>query len=279
MTEGLTAAINLLLALGLCWLGSRLYGLLCGHRELDRELTLRDNAAFAVPFGGFLLGIMLLLASPWTSAAALPTGQAYGFRVLWGALGIGLLAAGSWLHERFLFQAFDPWTHVFKDRKLSAGIVLAGSHVAAALITRGALADQGGPLAALVFWLYAEVLLLAAMRVFLQFSHYHLASEFKRDNRAAALAVAGAMIALGNLLGYSITGAFLGWSEAFAATTTYALAALVFLYLIHRLTDWLFFPHVTLHQEIITQDTPNTGVGYLVAVFYIGLSCLIGWSL
>jgi hypothetical protein len=36
---------------------------------------------------------------------------------------------------------------------------------------------------------------------------------------------------------------------------------------------------VTIRQEVHEQAVPNAGVGYLEAVFYLGTSFLISWTL
>ena len=45
------------------------------------------------------------------------------------------------------------------------------------------------------------------------------------------------------------------------------------------LTDWLLLPGVTIRHEVVEQPVPNVGVGYLEALFYLGTSFLIAWTL
>ena len=45
------------------------------------------------------------------------------------------------------------------------------------------------------------------------------------------------------------------------------------------LTDWLLLPGVTIRHEVVEQEVPNVGVGYLEALFYLGTSFLIAWTL
>jgi hypothetical protein len=45
------------------------------------------------------------------------------------------------------------------------------------------------------------------------------------------------------------------------------------------LTDWLLLPSVTIRQEVVEHEVPNVGVGLLEAVFYLGTSFLIAWTL
>ena len=134
-------------------------------------------------------------------------------------------------------------------------------------------------LPAVVFWLYAQVLLTLAAAVFLRLAHEDIRVEVLRDNQAVALALAGILVAMGNILRVAIGGSFEGWGAGLAAATGYALAGLVLLFLARWLLDWLLLPGVTIRQEVVEQVVPNVGVGYLEAIFYLGTSFLITWTL
>ncbi len=57
------------------------------------------------------------------------------------------------------------------------------------------------------------------------------------------------------------------------------MAGLALLFAARWLTDWLLLPGVTIRQEVIGQEVPNVGVGYLEALFFLGTSFLIAWAL
>ncbi len=162
---------------------------------------------------------------------------------------------------------------------MAAGIVVAGFHIASALLVLGALADEGGLLPAAVFWLYAQILLTLAAAVFLRVVHEDMTARIRRDNRAVALSLAGGLVAMGNVLRLAISGPFEGWARGFASATGYAMAGLALLFAARWITDWLLLPGVTIRQEVLEQQTPNVGVGYLEALFYLGTSFLIAWTL
>src|SRR5262249_41913302 len=197
----------------------------------------------------------------------------------WGILAMVLLNLASLANGRLLFGGIDLPREILERNNLAAGILVAGSHVANALLILGALADEGGLLPAAVFWLYAQILLTLAAFAFRRLVGYDLAAEIGRGNQAAALAVAGVLVGIGNILRMSVTGPFEGWSAGFASSTSYALAGLVLLFVVRQLADWLLLPGVTIRQEVLEQEVPNVGVGYLEALFYLGASLLIGWNL
>jgi uncharacterized membrane protein YjfL (UPF0719 family) len=279
MTYGLSAVTYLLLSFVLCWVGKLTYGWFHPRVRVDREVTARDNLAFAIPLGAYYLSILIVMGAPLS-------GQPHGSLLRdalsvagWGFLAVVLLNLAAIANRRFLWGPVDPEREILERRNVAAGIVLAGSHVANALLILGALADEGGLVPAAVFWLYGQVLLLLAGAVFLRVVGYDLGTEIRRGNTAIALSLAGAFIGLGNILRMSITGPFEGWGVGFAAATGYALAGFALLFLVRQLTDWLLLPGVTIRQEVLEQEVPNVGVGYLEALFYLGASLLIGWSL
>ena len=279
MTHGLVAVTNLLLSFALCWVGKLAYGLFHPRVRVDRELTARDNLAFAVPLGAYYLGILIVMGAPLSGTSRGSLGADALAVVAWGLLAVLLLNLASVANRQLLFRGLDLAGEILERNNVAAGCVAAGSHVANALLVLGALADEGGLAPAAVFWLYAQLLLAIAARTFFGLVRYDLAEEIRRGNRAIGLALAGALIAMGNVLRTSISVAFEGWSAGFAAATAYALAGLALLFVVRWLTDWLLLPGVTIRQEVVEQQVPNVGVGYLEALFYLGASLLIGWTL
>jgi uncharacterized membrane protein YjfL (UPF0719 family) len=278
MTYGLAAVTYLLLSFVLCWVGKLVFGVFHPAARVDREVTARDNVAFAIPLGAYYLGILIVMGAPLSGQ---PRGDLLREAISvagWGVLAVVLLNVASIANRWILFGGLDVG-HEIGRGNVAAGMVAAGSHIANALLVLGALADEGGLLAAAIFWGYAQALLLGAAAVFLRLVQYDLVTEIRRGNQAVALGLAGVLVAIGNILRMSISGPFEGWSAGFAAATGYALAGLVLLFVVRQLTDWLLLPGVTIRQEVLEQEVPNVGVGYLEALFYLGASLLIGWSL
>ena len=279
MTQGLSAVAYLVVAFALCWVGKLAYGLFHPRTRVDRELTARDNVAFAVPLGAYYLGILIVMGAPLSGQARPSLGQDLLATAGWGLLAVTLLNLASVASRRVLFRGLDLAQEVLDRRNLAVGTVAAGSHVANALLILGALADEGGLLPATVFWLYAQLLLALATAAFLALVRYDVRAELRRGNQAVALTMAGVVVAMANVLRLAISGPFQGWTSGLVAATGYALAGLVLLFVARRLTDWLLLPGVTIRHEVLEQSVPNVGVGYLEALFYLGASFVIGWSL
>jgi uncharacterized membrane protein YjfL (UPF0719 family) len=279
MTSGISTVVFILLGFALCWVGKLGYGLLHRGARVDKEVTARENLAFAVPLGAYYLGILIVMGAPLSGQSRGDLVRDALSVVAWGLLAVLLLNLASLAKHRILFRGLDLFAEITERQNVAAGIVVAGFHVASALLVLGALGDEGGLLPAAVFWLYAQVLLTVAAAAFLHLVHEDPAAEIRRDNRAVALSLAGVLVAMGNILRLAITGNFEGWGAGFAAATGYALAGLALLFAARWLTAWLLLPGLTIRQEVVARETPNIGVGYLEALFYLGTSFLIAWTL
>ena len=279
MTYGIQVVIYLLLAFALCWVGKRIYALCHPRALLEVEVTAKDNLAFAVPLAGYYLGLLIVMGAPLGGPSRGHLLQECLSVAAWGLLGILLLNLASLAKRRIVFRHVDLFGEILERQNLAAGIVLGGFHIASALLVLGALADEGGLLPAAVFWLYAQALLTLAAWVYLRVAREDVTAEIGRGNCAVALSLTGVLIAMGNILRLAISGPFEGWTPGFVATTSYALAGLALLFAARWLTDWLLLPGVTIRQEVVEQAVPNVGVGLLEAVFYLGSSFLIAWTL
>jgi uncharacterized membrane protein YjfL (UPF0719 family) len=279
MTSGLQVIVYFLLAFTLCWLGKLAYGLFHPRARVDVQVTAKDNVAFAVPLGAYYLGILIVMGAPLSGQPRANILQDALSVAGWGLLAVVLLNVASLAKRRILFHGVDLLGEILERRNLAVGIVVAGFHIASALLVLGALGDEGGLLPAAAFWLYAQVLLTLAAAVFVRVVHEDLPAEIRRENRAVALSFAGLLVAMGNVLRLAISGPFEGWGNGLGAATGYALAGLALLFAARWLTDRLLLPGVTIRQEVVEQEGPNVGVGYLEALFYLGTSFLIAWAL
>jgi len=279
MTSGIQVVVYFLLAFALCWGGKLAYSLFHRRIRVDLEMTAKDNLAFAVPLGAYYLGILIVMGAPLSGQYRGSMARDALSVVLWGLLAVVLLNLASVAKRRILFHGVDLMAEILERQNVAAGIVMAGLHLASALLVLGALGDEGGLLPAAVFWLYAQLLLTLAAAVFLRVVHEDLTPEIRRGNCAVALSLAGVLVAMGNVLRLAISGPFEGWGRGFTAATSYAVAGPALLFAARYLTGWLLLPGVTIRQEVVGQEVPNVGVGYLEAAFYLGTSFLIAWAL
>jgi uncharacterized membrane protein YjfL (UPF0719 family) len=279
MTQAIQTLVMLAVCFALCWIGKLAYGLFHPATDVDREVTARDNLAFAIQLGGYYFGILLALGAPLTSPSRGDVARDAVGVALWGLLAIGLLNVASVITRRLTAHHIDLSREIVGRGNVAAGTIVAGLHVSNALLVLGALAGEGGLLPAAVFWLYAQALLAVAVLLFARLVRYDVVAAILGDNRAIALMITGVLIAMANVLRVAITGSFEGWVSGLAFATIYAIGGLLLLFAITWVTDWLLLPGVTVHHEVVEQQVPNIGVGYIEAVFYVGVSLLVGWSL
>jgi len=102
-------------------------------------------------------------------------------------------------------------------------------------------------------------------------------SEIEKDNVAAGVSFAGALIAMGIVLGMAAEGEFSSWSEDIWDFLFIAALGLAILPFIRWLTDKVLLPTVKLSHEIAGQEKFNLGASYIEAISYISAAFVIYW--
>ena len=108
---------------------------------------------------------------------------------------------------------------------------------------------------------------------------YDVHEQVEKDNLAAGIAFAGALIAIGNILRHAVSGDMIAWSISLQDFSFELAAGLVLLPIVRFLSDKVLLPGSSLTDEIVNQEHPNTGAAFIEAFSYIGASFLIVWSL
>jgi uncharacterized membrane protein YjfL (UPF0719 family) len=101
----------------------------------------------------------------------------------------------------------------------------------------------------------------------------------KRNNPAAGVALAGLLIATGNVVRIAFSPEFQGWNVSLPLYALILGLCLLALAAIRWLADLVLVPGVKISDEIAQQAVPNLGAGFIEAFAYIGGSFLIAWSL
>lgn len=99
----------------------------------------------------------------------------------------------------------------------------------------------------------------------------------KRNNPAAGVALAGLLIATGNIVRVAFTGEYQNWILSFTEYGLVLLFCLALLIAIRWLADLILVPGVKISDEIVNQEVPNLGAGLIEAFSYIAASFLIAW--
>ena len=227
---------------------------------------------------GDAVGSLLSLGGPVSWASPSP---ALGFTeaLLFGLLAVLLLNASVLIAERTYLKS---WKLAERIKAGDTGAALAeGAHyIALGLLIMGASwGDSGGPLVMLYFWLLGQLFLWAALAAYLKLFRVDMPAHLEKKNFPAALSMAGAVIAFGNVVRASISGPFLGWGRSTLDAAAFFVFGFAALQGARYLADLLLFPDATFNKEIFGSSKPNRPAAILDALLFIGASALLGWAL
>jgi uncharacterized membrane protein YjfL (UPF0719 family) len=272
-------ALELAVGFGLFWIGQLAYQRLFRRRmELNLELFVRDNPAVAIALVGYYLGIVLALGGVLDQTIGTLPDELINL-ASYGATAIVFMLAGAWVGDRLILGCFQCDREIVQERNVGAAAVEAGNHVANGLILNTALAGEGGSwLVALVCWLIGLGVLVLVSIVYPRVAKYDVFGEIqKRNNPAAGVALAGLLIATGNIIRVAFAAEFENWLVSFTQYGLTLLFCLISLIAIRWLADLILVPGVKISDEIVHQEIPNVGAGLIEAFAYIAASFLIAW--
>jgi uncharacterized membrane protein YjfL (UPF0719 family) len=251
------------------------------HREykLTYELVEQDNAALALSVAGYYVGLVLAIGGTLT-------GPGQGIMddlidlVIYGLLGIVLLNISWYICDKLILYKFHVSDELIRDHNQGTGAVSGGVSVASGFILYGALQGTGGNIwTVIVFWFIGQVMLILTGLVYNLITPYSIHNEIEKDNAAAGVSFAGALVAVGIIIGLAAEGDFVSWSESLAGFIGYSIIGLVLLPLIRFLTDKFLLPTVSLSDEIARQEKPNLGAAYIEAFSYVAGAFIIYWCI
>jgi len=272
-------ALQIVVGFAIFWLGQWLYQRVFRRMDLNLELFVRDNVAVAIALVGYYLGIVLALGGVLQKVADTWQDQL----LILGTYGLGvivLMLAGAWVGDRLILRRCDCAREVREEQNLGAAAVEAGVHIANGLVLNAALAGQSGSwLVALVCWVMGVATLVLASVIYPTIARFHVFAEIrKRNNPAAGIALAGLLIATGNVIRTAFAPEFQNWPVSMAQYGLSLLLYLAVLAIVRWVADLVLVPGVKISDEIVNQAVPNSGAALIEAFAYIAGSFLIAWS-
>ncbi|MCX5888341.1 MAG: DUF350 domain-containing protein [Deltaproteobacteria bacterium] len=251
------------------------------HRRgfnLNAELLERNNLALAIALSGYFLGLTLAVGGALAGTAS-TLAKGLLSTLGYGLIAIVLLNVSIRLNEWLIFTNFRLEKEIIADRNCGVGLVVAANHVAVGLILYGVISGEGGGLAALlVFWALGQATLILAAKVYDLITPFHLSEVIEQGNVAVGAALAGVLLALGNIIRFAVQGSFVSWSRSLTSFAAVALLGLILLPLVRLAIDKLITtPGHSLTREEMGQQVPNIGAGVLEGSLYWCISFLIGW--
>jgi len=270
--------VYLLSALILFMIGKLLFDLTHRKFALREQLIDRDNLAFALAVGGYVLGLTFALGGAMSGPSISLTVNLIDI-FLYGVIAIVLLNISVWINDWLILDRFSGEKEIIQDQNCGVGAIEAANHVAVGLIIYGTLAAGGHLLQVCVFWALGQVTLIAAAKVYSWMAPFDVHDALERDNVAVGTAFAGMLLGIGNIVRFAAQGAFVSWSQNIAFFASVALFGLLVLPAARLAADRILLPSGRLTQELVHQDKPNIGAGIMEAVVYVAMSFLIGWSI
>ena len=253
------------------------------HREynLTEELVARDNPAVALSLVGYYAGLVLCIGGALTG----PSNGMMEDMIdlgLYGFLSIFLLNASWFLCDRLILYKFKVSEELLRDHNQGTGVVSFGISIASGLVIYGSVSGEGGNIwTAVIFWALGQLILILAGLLYSWIVPFDIHEEIEKDNVAAGVSFAGALIAMGLVIGLSAEGDFSSFREDLPTYVAFSLLGLIMLPLIRFLTDKVLLPTVRLTDEIIAgtadQEKPNVGAAYIEAFSYIAAAFIIFW--
>jgi len=267
-TEEIFVILAALVLLGLArFVQQWLYG-----QTLRVMLTESDNPAMGIVVAGYLFGVI------WTITVLLGT-LSYNNVVMdirnvliYGCIGIVLLTGAALGTCRgFLGMRMQEQ---LAARNVAAAIVVAGVYIATSLTYSGGLVGEGGGFwIMLLFFLFGQLALLGITYAFRQLTSYDDVQEIASGNVAAALALAGLLIAVGLIVRRAIAGDFLGFWPSLGGFLLALLLAVVLYPVRQVVVQWIMLGgpihwRASLLEHEIARDR-NVAAGLLEATAYV----------
>lgn len=274
----LTTVVYLASSFVLFFIGKYLYQFIHKYNVKD-ELVEKDNLAFALAHTGYFAGLVL-------SIGGIMMGETAGLLTdliyigIYGCIALVLLNLSIIINDRVILRKFSVKKEIAEDQNAGTGVVEGASAIATGLIIMGSVYGEGGGIGTmLIYWVIGQVLLIGTAYVYNWITPFDIYEHIEKDNVAVGVGMAGAIIAIGNLIRHGLMHDFESWEITAEYIAIDAGIGLVFLPIARLVADKILLPGRSLTDELINQEKPNIGAGIIEAFAYVGGSVLICWSL
>lgn len=274
--------------------------------NINDELVKKDNVAFAVAMAGYYLGIIMAIGGALWGPNDWILEESFGIIdnisilsqhvldvIFYGILSIVLMNLSVLINDKVILYKFRNEDEIIRDQNAGTGAVVFASYVATGLIVFGAVSGEttlitnlyiwryelGGLFSALIFWILGQIVMVVAGLVYNAILPFDVHKEIEKDNVAAGIGFAGVLLAIGNLIRTASMGNFISWEENILRFVYIVVLGLAILPVIRIGTDKILLPGEKLTDEIVNQEKPNIGAGFIEAISYVGASFLIGWAI
>jgi uncharacterized membrane protein YjfL (UPF0719 family) len=275
----LTTVVYLGSSFVLFFIGKYLYQLFHRGYHVKEELVEKDNLAFALAHTGYFIGLIAAIGGVMIGeTAGLLTDLLYIFG--YGIISLVLLNLSIIINDKIILRKFSVRKEICEDQNEGTGLLEGASSIATGLIIMGSVYGEGGGIdTLLIYWLVGQILLVATSFVYNWITPFDVHEHIEKDNVAVGAAMAGVLIAIGNMIRHGLMHDFESWYDTAQYIGVDFGIGIVFIPIARLIADKILLPGRNLTDELINQDKPNIGAGIIEAFAYIGGSVLICWSL
>jgi uncharacterized membrane protein YjfL (UPF0719 family) len=279
-----SAIVYIACAFTLFFIGKVFYKLFHPKIEVDKELVIKDNFAFAVAHTGYYIGLVLAIGGAIIGESRGLLNDSIDIFV-YGIVSIIILNLSTLINDKIILNKFCVRKEIIEDQNPGTGIIEAANAIASGLIVMGAVTGEAdayasGLLSLAIYWVVGQVILFITGKVYAAITPYDVHYEIEKDNVAAGLGFAGALIAIGILISNAIFGDASGhYVETAVEIGVEVILGFLLLPVARFLTDKILLPGQKLTDEIVNQEKPNVGAGLIEAFAYIAGAVLITWCI
>jgi len=264
-------------------IGKIAYKQLHPNIDIQQELVEKDNFAFILSYVGFFAALTIAIGGTIV-------GESYDFITdiqhifIYGISATFLLLLAAWISNKVILHKFDLKKEIIADKNEGSGIIEAAIFIANGLILYGALVGESDTLLQgittfVVYWFIGNIVLIIASKIFSSWMSYDIHDAIEKDNVAAGVSFAGAIIAIGIITMNAIIDPFVDWTSTLANISIQTVLGCVLLPIMRVFADKILLPGQKLTDEIVNQEKPNIGAGLIEAFAYIASAILITWSI
>ncbi len=236
-----------------------------GH-QLAALIVDRDNTPIAVEMAGFLLAMTLGLLG------ALEVGRGEWWEQALDLLGTGaivmlVLLLNDQVISRLVLRGLDCNQAVVHDHNLAVAIVRSCGNVATALALSTALGHDSPLWERLVWIVIGQLALVLLSLLYQRLTPYDDVAEVRQKNVAAALPMAGILLAAGIVVRATLAGEGGGWASDLLSVGIDLVISAVLVFVLRWAGDHFLLPGSRFHEEIARDR--NAGAGLIEAVTYV----------
>ena len=275
----IATGIYLISAFVLFWIGKLVKDLTTTSYSVREELVEKDNVALGVAMAGYYFGLIMAIGGTLSGPSQGLENDLIDIGI-YGLLAIILLNLSRLVNDGLILHGFKIRDELIDDQNAGTGVVVAASYIATGLVIFGAVSGEiGGIVTTVVFWALGQAALVLAGLVYEWITPYSIHDEIEKDNVAAGVAFAGALVGIGVIVFHASAGNFISWTVNLQDFAIEVVAGLILLPIARFISDVILLPGQKLTDEIANQEHPNLGAGVIEATSYVGASFLIVWSL